>query len=73
MTASVKTIVNHDLLPFKKRIIKLDRDARLQSVINETVDFSLLKKMNSDIMTFNSSGKAKFLYSVFKPTRKDVQ
>jgi hypothetical protein len=36
------------------------KDARFQSVINETVGFPLLKKINSDMLIFNPSEKVKF-------------
>jgi hypothetical protein len=45
------------LLPLPQNI-NLDGNVRLQPVINDVVYFHLLKKMNSAIMIFKSSGKA---------------
>jgi hypothetical protein len=45
------------VLPCKKQTNNLHKNARLQSVINEMVNFPLLIKMNSAMLIFNSSGQ----------------
>jgi len=46
----------------KEQIVNIDNHTGLQSIINETVYFLLLKKMNSASMIIKQSEKAKFGY-----------
>jgi hypothetical protein len=61
------------VLPCKKQTNNLHKNARLQSVINEMVNFPLLIKMNSAMLIFNSSGQGNLVAYIKKYLSNNVR